>query len=184
MEVDSLDETNRGEAGFGSTGIEITNSARISALKKVPFLNTFLQHIISDEHDSKVAGHFRQKKTMELTSRNFFSPEMDEWIKAYVRSCDECQRNKSPRHAKFGLLQPLELPYAPWVSTSVDFITALPESEVYTQIMVTIDRFSKMAHFIPLHEKATARDCATAFLHNVWKLHGLPEDIVSDRDTK
>ena len=109
---------------------------------------------------------------------------MDEWIKAYVRSCEECQRNKSPRHAKFGLLQPLELPYAPWVSTSVDFITALPESEGYTQVMVTVDRFSKMAHFVPLHENATARDCATAFLQNIWKLHGLPEDIVSDRDTK
>ena len=45
MEVDNLDETNRGEAGFGSTGIEITNSARISALKKVSFLNTFLQQV-------------------------------------------------------------------------------------------------------------------------------------------
>ena len=111
-------------------------------------------------------------------------PEMDEWIKAYVRSCEDCQWNKSPRHAKFGLLQPLELPYAPWVTTSVDFITAPPESEGYTQIMVTVDRFSKMAHFVPLHEKETARDCATTFPQNIWKLHGLPEDIVSDRDTK
>ena len=158
MEIDSLDETSRGEAGFGSKGIEISNSARIAALKKVSFLNTFLQEvkaatkldadyqkfitempqdklqvikdeliyykgrlqipdsnliklqIISDEHDSKIAGHFGQKKTTELISRNFFWPEMDEWIKAYVRSCDVCQRNKSPRHAKFGLLQPLELP--------------------------------------------------------------------------
>ena len=41
-----------------------------------------------------------------------------------------------------------------------------------------------MAHFVPLHEKATARDCATAFLQNIWRLQGLPEDIVSDRDTK
>ena len=41
-----------------------------------------------------------------------------------------------------------------------------------------------MAHFVPLYEKASARDCAAAFLQNIWKLHGLPEDIVSDRDTK
>ena len=224
MEVDSLEKTSRGAARFGSTGIEITNSARISALKNVSFLNTFLQQvkaaakldadyqkfisekpqdksrviedeliyykgrlqiphsnliklqIISDEHDSKIVGHFGQKKTMELISRNFFWSEMDEWIKAYVRSCEECQQNKSPRHAKFGLLQPLELPFAPWVSTLVDFITALPESEGYTQIMVIVDWFSKMAHFIPLHEKATAKDCATAFLQNIWKLLGLPED--------
>ena len=232
MEVDSLDITGRGEAGFGSRGIEITNPARISALKIICFLNTFFQQvraalktdadyqrllkekptdkqrvieekliyykgrlqipnnnliklqIILDEHDSKIAGHFGQKKTLEFISRNFFWPEMEDWIKAYVQSCDECQRNKSPRHAKLGLLQPLELPYAPWLSTSVDFITALPESEGYTQIMVTVDRFSKMAHFVPLHENATTKDCATAFRQNIWKLHGLPEDIVSDRDTK
>jgi hypothetical protein len=91
---------------------------------------------------------------------------------------------KSPRHAKFGLLQPLELSYSPWESTSVDFIVALPESEGHTQIMVVVDRFSKMAHFIALVETATAKDAAQAFLKEVWKLHGLPESIISDRDTK
>jgi hypothetical protein len=91
---------------------------------------------------------------------------------------------KSPRHVKFGLLQPLELSYSPWESTSVDFIVALPESEGHTQIMVVVDRFSKMAHFIALHETATAKDAAQAFLKEVWKLHELPESIVSDRDTK
>ena len=139
---------------------------------------------MEDEHDSKVAGHFGQKKTLELISRNFYWPEMEDWIKAYIRSCDSCQRNKSPRHARFGLLQPLELPYSPWLSTSVDFITALPESEGFTQIIVVVDRFSKMAHFVALQENATAKDCAQAFLKEIWKLHGLPEDIVSDRDTK
>jgi hypothetical protein len=91
---------------------------------------------------------------------------------------------KSPRHAKFGLLQPLELSYSPWESTSVDFIVALPESEGHTQIMVVVDRFSKMAHFIALVETATAKDAAQAFLKEVWKLHGLPESIISDRNAK
>jgi hypothetical protein len=91
---------------------------------------------------------------------------------------------KSPRHAKFGLLQPLELSYSPWESTVVDFIVALLELEGHTQIMVVVDRFSKMAHFIALTEKATAKDAAQAFLKEVWKLHGLPESIVTDRDTK
>jgi hypothetical protein len=91
---------------------------------------------------------------------------------------------KSPQHAKFGLLQSLELSYSPWKSTSVDFIVALPDSEGHTQIMVVVDRFSKMAHFIVLTETATSRDAAKAFLREVWKLHGLPESIISDRDTK
>jgi hypothetical protein len=74
---------------------------------------------------------------------------------------------KSPQHAKFGLLQLLELSYCPWESTSVDFIVALPESEGYKQVMVVVDRFSKMAQFKALAETATARDAAKAFLKDV-----------------
>jgi hypothetical protein len=66
----------------------------------------------------------------------------------------------------------------------MDFIVALPESEGHTQILVVVDRFTKMAHFIPLKENATASDCAKAFLHNIWKIHGLPNDTISDRDAK
>jgi hypothetical protein len=61
---------------------------------------------------------------------------------------------------------------------------ALTESEGYTQIMVVVDRFSKMAHFIVLAVTATARDAVQAFLKKVWKLHGFPEFIISDRDSK
>jgi hypothetical protein len=64
--------------------------------------------------------------------------------------------------------------YSPWESTLVDFIGALPESEGYTQIIVVVDRFSKMAHFIALAETATTKDAVQAFLKEVWKLHGLP----------
>jgi hypothetical protein len=60
----------------------------------------------------------------------------------------------------------------------------LPESEGHTQIMVVVDHFSKMVHFIALAETATTRDAAQAFLKEVWKLHGLPESIISDQDMK
>src|SRR5437588_4899568 len=109
---------------------------------------------------------------------------MEETINEYLRTCDPCQRNKSRRHAKYGLLQPLEVPYAPWKSISVDFIVALPESEGKTQIMVVVDRFTKMAHFVSLLETATAIDIALAFMKEIWKVHGLPTNIVWDRDTK
>jgi hypothetical protein len=74
---------------------------------------------------------------------------------------------KLSRHAKFGLLQLLELSYSPWESTSVDFIVALPESEGHTQIMVVVDCFSKMAHFIGLNETATAKDIVQALQKEV-----------------
>ena len=50
--------------------------------------------------------------------------------------------------------------------------------------MVVVDRFTKMAQFIGLEEKATARDVADVFLREVWKYHGLPTEIISDMNAK
>src|SRR5690606_28404660 len=82
-------------------------------------------------------------------------------------------------HKRFGLLKPLEVPFAPWTSISMDFITGLKESSGFTQIWVIVDRFSKMSHFIPLPMNAKTRDLARIFLREIWKLHGLPSSIVS-----
>jgi hypothetical protein len=139
--------------------------------------------VLAENHDSKVAGHFGQFKTMERLRQNFFWSKMDEDAKDYVRSCDVCQRDKTSRHKKYGLLQPLDIPHQPWRSIAMDFITGLPESNGYTQIWVVVDRLSKMAHFIPMKtgEESPARDLAMTFAREVWRLHGLPADIVSDR---
>jgi len=135
-------------------------------------------------NDSLVAGHFGEEKTMEIVTRDFYRKKLADRIRDYVRSCDECQRSKSPRHAKYGLLQPLEAPYAAWSSMSTDFISQIPESQGKTQIIVVVDRFTKMAHFIGLHENATAKDVADTFLREVWKLHGLPTEIIADMHAK
>jgi len=76
---------------------------------------------------------------MEIETRDFYWKGLPQWIKNYVRSCDECQQSKSPRHAKYGQLQLLEVPYAAWSSISTDFITQLRESQGKTQIMVVVD---------------------------------------------
>jgi hypothetical protein len=82
------------------------------------------------------------------------------------------------------MLQPLEIPYRPWTSISMDFIVGLPESSGFTKIWVIVDRFSKMAHYIPLPTLNKTEDLAKLFLKEVWRLHGLPDDIVSDRDSR
>jgi len=135
-------------------------------------------------HDSQVAGHFGMEKTIEIVTRDFYWDKLTQWMNDYFRSCDEGQHNKSPRHARWGLLQPLETPYAAWISISTDFITQLPESQGYTQVMVVVDRFTKMVHIICLPTEATVKDVATVFLREVWKLHGLPTEIISDMDPK
>jgi len=110
---------------------------------------------------------------------------MNERIIDFLRSFPECQKNKAARHQPYRLSSPLELPYAPWQSIAIDFITELPLSEECDQLWVVIDRFTKMAHFLPLEkEKKTAADLAVIFAREVWKHHGLPSDIVSDRDSR
>ena len=127
-----------------------------------------LKTVIAKEcHDSKGAGHFGQEKTIEIVTWDFYWKGLSAWINDYVRSCDECQHNKSPRHARYGLLQPLQIPFAAWTSISTDFITHLPESQGHSQKMVVVDRFTKMAHFIGLSENRTAKDVANTFLREV-----------------
>ena len=64
----------------------------------------------------------------------------------------------------------------------MDWIIELPESDRFAQIWVVVDRFTKMAYLIPLPTNPKATDLAKVFLKEIWKLHGLPTDIVSDRD--
>jgi len=141
--------------------------------------------ILQEEHDSKVAGHMGQEKMIELVRRNFFWPQMDQWIEDYVRSCPECQKNKAARHALYGLLQPLELAYRPWDEVSMDFIVDLPISNGCSSIWVVVDGFTKMSHFIPLKDREKkAPDLVRIFLKAIWRHHGIPSTITSDRDTR
>ena len=106
---------------------------------------------------------------------------MREAITRYIKNCDVCQRIKATRHAPYGLLQPLEVPQQPWKSIAMDFVTGLPESEGYDAIWVVIDRLTKMAHFVPCHTSIKAEEFGRLFIQNIFRLHGMPHDIVSDR---
>lgn len=141
--------------------------------------------ILQEEHDSKVAGHMGQEKTIELVSRHFFWPQMDQWIEDYVRSCPDCQKNKAALHTCCGLLQPLELAFRPSDEICIDFIVDLPVSDRCSSIWVVIDRFSKMSHFIPRRDgQKKSPGLVRIFLREIWRHHGIPSTITSDRDTR
>ena len=92
---------------------------------------------------------------------------MRAFVNEYVRTCDTCARNKAPRHAPYGHLQPLPIPSSPWKSVSMDYIVELPKSEGYDAIYVCVDRFTKMAHFIPTHTTVTVEQTAQLFYRHV-----------------
>jgi len=137
--------------------------------------------IIRLHHDTPVGGHGGQWKTVELVTRNFWWPGVTKEVKRYVEGCDLCQRNKNRTEAPAGKLMPNEAPKKPWMYITADFITKLPLAQGYDAILVVCDRLTKMAHFVPTTEKTSAEGLARLFRDHVWKLHGLPESIISDR---
>jgi len=64
---------------------------------------------------------------------------------------------------------------------SADFITKLPLAQGYDSILVVVNRLTKIVHFIPTTEKTSAEGLVQLFRDNVWKLHGLPKSIISDK---
>lgn len=107
---------------------------------------------------------------------------MKSFVKTLVQHCMVCQQAKPKRVQYPGLLQSLPIPKLPWEMVTMDFIEGLPVSGCYNCILVVIDKLSKYGHFIPLHHPFTAQTVAEAFLDSVYKLHGMPLSIVSDRD--
>ena len=96
-------------------------------------------------------------------------------------ACSVCTRSKNPRQRPQGLLHPLPIPKRPWSHLSADFITGLPESEGNTVILVVVDRFSKACHFITLSKLPSALETAKLMFDHVFRVFGLPQDIVTDR---
>ncbi|MCO5548616.1 hypothetical protein L7F22_002076 [Adiantum nelumboides] len=84
-----------------------------------------------------------------------------------------------------GLLQPLPIPDKPWESIAMDFIFYLPRTPTGNDgIWTIICRFSKQAHFVPVRKKIKSDHMVKLFMHNIFKYHGMPQSIVSDRDPR
>ena len=137
--------------------------------------------VVKRFHDEPLSGHPGRLKTLLSLSRWCFFPKMRKYIDRYVETCQVCARSKPLRQQPAGLLQPLPVPERPWSSISMDFITDLPMSNSFDSVLVVVDRFSKMAHFIPCVKSVNAAQVAELFFTNIVRLHGLPRDIVSDR---
>ena len=138
--------------------------------------------IIQAFHDSSFGGHSGIAVTVKRVSALFCWKTLRKDVRNYVRVCQICQRYKADLFALGGLLQPLPIPWAIWVDVSLDFIEGLSKSRGSDTILVVVDRLSKYAHFLALAHPFTAAGVAQLYFDNIFKLHGVPKTLVSDRD--
>ncbi|POM78877.1 Polyprotein [Phytophthora palmivora] len=140
--------------------------------------------ILLEAHDAPISGHLGREKTYQMVSQTFWWPRMYKWVAHYVRTCETCQRMEPSGHAS-APLQSLPVPADCWKSMSLDSVFGLPtDDKGNTGILVFVYRLSKMVHLAPVRDKITGKQAAQLFLDSVFRYHGLPETIVSDRDPR
>jgi hypothetical protein len=142
------------------------------------------ENLLKEKHSGGLAGHFSHDKTFSKLNGSYFWLGMRTDVKKFVDRCRICQHMKG-KMQNTGLYQPLPIPERSWDIVSMDFILGLPRTQRgYDSIFVVVDKFSKMAHFIPCHKTSDATNIENLFFKEVIRLHGLPKSIVFDRDTK
>ena len=102
-------------------------------------------------------------------------------IERYVEECDLCQRMKNRIEKMAGKLKLSEVPEKLWTHLMIDFITKLPVVAGKDAILVVCNQLSKITYFVATMKGTSAEDLVRLFRDNMWKLHKLPESVVSDR---
>jgi hypothetical protein len=146
--------------------------------------SAFKAKILQAYHDSPMAGHQGINKTYRQVRERFSWKGLKEDVIKHVKECTTCQENKDEHMHPTGLLQPLPIPEHKWESISMDFITGLPKTRGKDCIFVVVDRLTKFAHFFAIAIDFSAAQVAELFFREIFRLHGLPKTIVSDRDSR
>ena len=114
--------------------------------------------LVKESHEGGLMGHFGVDKTLDLLKGKFFWPHMRKDVQRHCFRCISCLKAKS-KTMSHGLYTPLPIANAPWEDNSMDFILGLPRTaRGHDSIFLVVDRFSKMAHFIPCHKVDDAQN--------------------------
>ncbi|TFY57697.1 hypothetical protein EVJ58_g6867 [Rhodofomes roseus] len=139
------------------------------------------------KHAHSVLAHLGARKTLQYLREEVWWKSMVDDTTSYCKTCAVCATSKSVNQQPMGLLRTLPVPTRPWQSIGIDFVGPLPESTTlsgsFDMICVVIDHLTSMVHLIPTKQTYGAVQVAEVVFEHIYKLHGLPERIISDRDT-
>jgi hypothetical protein len=151
----------------------------------VPDAHGLRKRCMAECHDHRYAGHAGMHKTWRLLQRTFWWPAMRSDVERFVGTCVPCQRNKSSTQAPAGLLQPIPVPGRRWEVVTWDLITGLPATEEGSDaIAVFVDKLTKMVRLVACQETDGAQEVAKHFVDAVFRSHGVPKTLLTDRDPR
>ena len=151
----------------------------------IPDYDGLREECIESMHVHPFAGHYGASRTLRKVEEVFSWLGIRADVKQYVASCHSCQTVKPVRQKLQGLLHPLPVPERRWQSVSMDLITDLPVTKRGVDaVVVFVDRLSKMVHIEPCTKTVTAEGLAEIFENRIFRYHGVPQDLVSDRDVR
>jgi hypothetical protein len=129
-------------------------------------------------------GHYGDLRTSEYVRRWFWWPKMGPEIEKFCASCGACKMAKSFTQKPVGLLHSLPVPDRPWESIGMDFVGPFPPCLGYDYLLVVICRLTNIVALSPMRVTDTSLDVAWIFVRDIVRLHGVPQSIVSDQDSK
>jgi hypothetical protein len=148
----------------------------------VPKIPELRQQILDESHTSRYSIDPGSNKMYRDLKSQFWWTKMKIEIARYVARCDVCQRVKAIHLRSAGSLQSLPIPEGKWEDISMDFIVGLPKtSRGCDSIWVIMDRFTKVAHFLPVKTRDSVVSYAKLYIACILSLHGVPRMIISDR---
>ena len=143
------------------------------------------RQILGEFHSTPYSAHPGVTKMLADIKPIYFWKGMKREIIEFVAGCLECQRVKAEHRYLAGLLHPNEVPEWKWQVISMDFVQGLPMTRnQHNTILVVVDRLTKVAHFIPRNLSDGAPEIAHKFIKEIFRLHGILEKIISDRDAR
>jgi hypothetical protein len=176
---------------FYGDGGEWTKDSRIEARDGcfwrldrlcIPQNSELRLRLIIELHASSSAGHTGVAGTLAKALDRFWWKRLrQDVMKDFCERCVVCRRAKI-RPQMAATLYPLLVPPRQWHTIGLDYLTHLTESNGFNSALIVVDHLTRMAHFLPCTEIVNAEETATLFLQGVYRLHGLPRVLVSDRD--
>jgi hypothetical protein len=151
----------------------------------IPCFDELKRFIMYELHKRPYTSHPRYQKMITATTKKFYWPGLKKDIVEYIAKCLECQQVKVEHWHPTGFLKPLPILEWKWETISMDFITGLQNSAKQNDvIMVVVETLRNYAHFVPVNSTCKEIYIDNIFMKEIFRLHGMRKEIMSDRDTK